>query len=408
MIGDFLALFQTDLVLSGFGMLWRFMPIWLPVFLVALWFVLWIDYKRREYINSQGSVLLEIKIPEEMSKSPLAMEMFLNSLHNPVVGNLIKVYYEGAVRVWYSLELVSIDGTVHFFIWAPSKSKNLIETQLYAQFPNIEVHEVPDYTLGIHHDPEKIKFGWFGNIVLTQADPFPIKTYIDYGLDEDPKEEFRNDPLVAVLEFLGSLRKGEQAWIQIMIQAHAKEGLKLGRIITKPDWKDAAKKEIKKIREEATPKEGGFTVLTKGQTDTIAAIERSVSKFAFDTMIRATYFAETEVYNPANIGGLIGSFKQFSSNTMNGLKPGFSAAFEYPWQDFRGRKKLRNERRILEAYKRRSFFNTPFKNLGNKPFILSTEELATLFHFPSRVTAATPTLSRIPSKRAEAPANLPT
>ena len=62
---------------------------------------------------------------------------------------------------------------------------------------------------------------------------------------------------------------------------------------------------------------------------------------------------------------------------------------------------------MLEAYKRRSFFNTPFKNFHNNPFILTTEEVATLFHFPSAMVAATPTLARLPSKKAEAPANLP-
>jgi hypothetical protein len=38
--------------------------------------------------------------------------------------------------------------------------------------------------------------------------------------------------------------------------------------------------------------------------------------------------------------------------------------------------------------------------------ILNTEELATIFHFPGQV-AGTPTLERVPSKKAEAPSNLP-
>ncbi len=37
---------------------------------------------------------------------------------------------------------------------------------------------------------------------------------------------------------------------------------------------------------------------------------------------------------------------------------------------------------------------------------MTTEELATIFHIPGKV-ASTPTLARIPSKRSEAPANLP-
>ena len=61
--------------------------LWLPLFLGFFWFTLWINYKRRKFIKDQGSVLLEIKIPEEISKSPVAMEMFLNNLFQPFAGN---------------------------------------------------------------------------------------------------------------------------------------------------------------------------------------------------------------------------------------------------------------------------------------------------------------------------------
>jgi len=68
--------------------------------------------------------------------------------------------------------------------------------------------------------------------------------------------------------------------------------------------------------------------------------------------------------------------------------------------------KRRNQRTLLDAYKRRSFFNVPYKHLNGKPYILTVEELATIFHFPG-ATTTTPTLTRVPSKKAEAPANLP-
>jgi hypothetical protein len=50
----------------------------------------------------------------------------------------------------------------------------------------------------------------------------------------------------------------------------------------------------------------------------------------------------------------------------------------------------------------------PYKNYGgDKPFILTTEELATVFHFPSGLVSQTPTLKRVGSKKSEAPSNLP-
>lgn len=390
-------------------------PVWIPILLLAVFLEVWLHWKQREWVQKQGGVLLEIRLPREMSKSPVAMEMFLNNLYNPIAGNLLKVYLEGAMRTWFSLELVSIDGTVHFYVWCHKGYRQRVEAQLYAHFPSIEIHEVPDYALGVHRNPEKINIGWIGQFKLNKPDAYPIKTYVDYGLDRDPKEEYKNDPLVSVLEFLGSLKKGEQAWVQIMIQAHTKEGLKLGRIVTKADWRASVKSEIKKIFKESVlkpeAKEGEkdktvMSMLSKGEQDVIAAIERTTGKTAFDTMIRAAYIAEKEVFNGANIGGLIGSFMQFNSNALNSFGIGFGAGFEYPWQDPFGTRKVYNELALLEAYKRRSYFSPPFRYFGNRPFILTTEELATIFHFPGEV-AATPTLSRIPSKKAEAPANLP-
>ncbi|MBX4189115.1 hypothetical protein KW785_00800 [Candidatus Parcubacteria bacterium] len=413
MLHEFFSQFDTAFLRSMLHSVFAWAPVWVPILFAIVWFDLWLHYKQREWIKKQESVLLEIRLPQELPKSPHAMELFINTLYDVFPGNLIKVYLEGAQRQWFSLELVSIDGTIHFYIWCLKARKNRVETQLYAQFPNVEVHEVPDYTLGVHHNPDKLSFGWIGQLKLTKADAYPIKTYIEYGLHEDPDEEFKHDPLVSLLEFLGSLKKGEQAWVQILIQGHTKEGLTFHRLFPKADWKGGVEKEIKEILKKGRLKpEDDKTLdstkhLSQGQRDVIEAIERNASKTAFDAMIRTTYFAEKEVFNPGNIGGLLGSFSHFSSQDLNGFRPDFKASFDYPWQDLFGKKKAYNERQLLAAYKRRSFFSPPFKHFHAHPFILTTEELATLFHFPSGIVAATPTLERIPSKKAQAPANLP-
>ena len=48
----------------------------------------------------------------------------------------------------------------------------------------------------------------------------------------------------------------------------------------------------------------------------------------------------------------------------------------------------------------------PFDEFNPKPIVMTTEELATIFHFPGQV-ATTPTISRSSSKKAEPPPNLP-
>jgi len=303
------------------------------------------------------------------------------------------------------------DGEVKFFIWSPTKFRNLIEAQLYAQYPSIEIHEAEDYMAWAHVDPVNIPM-WATYFKFTKNSVYPIKTYVDYGLDQDPKEEFKIDPMTSVLEYLGSLKKGEQTWIQIIIQAHRKVGIKDAVVFAKGDWKKGAKHEIEKIRKEATIERPGseFPGMpnpTKGQQNTIAALERSISKFPFETAIRGCYIAKKEAFNPINITGLIGTFRQYSSNDdVNGFKLGWFTDFDYPWQDFRRIRRTFEEKEMLEAIKLRSFFQPPFKNFHQTPIILNTEELATIFHFPGSAVG-TPGLTRLPSKRVEPPTNLP-
>lgn len=413
MIEKFLSVFTDPIFLKALRVVWDTLPLWLPIVLFSLFLQTWLRYKQAQWIMDQGSVLLEIRIPKEISKSPQAMEIIISSLSSPFTGTFIDVFFKGRVRLWFSLELVSIEGQVHFFVWAPAKAKNNIESQIYAQYPTVEIYEVPDYSLSVTYDPKE--YSLFGaHLKLTKPDAYPIKTYIDYGLDKDPDEEYKIDPITPVLEYLGSLKAGEQAWIQVLIRAHREENLKKdARLFKKPDWKDGAKKEIKKIIEKDAFVQAGedkpatLQHLTDSQKETINAIERSLSKTAFDSMIRVIYMAKKDSFNPTNIGGLLGSFRQFGSNNLNGFAPSWNTGFDYPWQDFRGIRKKNNEIDIVDAYKRRSFFHAPYKFFTGKPFILTSEELATLFHFPGGV-ASTPNFSRIVSKKAEPPTNLPT
>ncbi len=386
-------------------------PVWLPLFSVGLLFNTWISYKRRDWIKSQGSVLLEIKLPRDVDKSPAAMELVLNGLFEPIVGLLSDVYLHGRVRDWFSLEIASLGGEVKFFIWALPKWKNIIESRIYAQYPGAEVLEAKDYALDVSYDPEKMSV-WGVTTKLNKPDAYPIKTYIDYELDKGDKEpEAIVDPLTPVLEYLGSLKSGEQAWIQIMFQAHRREGLQDAYIFSRPDWKAGIKQEIKNIIEkEALIKAdtGSQTLLalTRTQNETIAAIERNAGKLAYDVMIRIVYTAPLEVFDRIKGLGLVGSMRQFGSQNLNGIRPDWFSGIDYPWNDFLDINRRENQRTLLDAYKRRSFFNVPYKHLNGKPYVLTTEELATLFHLPGRV-ATTPTLAHLASKRAEPPANLP-
>ena len=364
-------------------------------------------------MRAQGFVLLEIKIPKIIDKSPAAMEMVLEGIWEDVVGTLSDVYLEGRIRDWFSLEIVSIGGEVKFFIFGLKKWKGIIESRVYTHYPSAEVHEVvDDYALHMFYDPAKMKMSGI-TTKLVKPDAYPIKTYIDYELDRGNKEQEEIvDPIVPMLEYLGSLKPGEIAAMQVLIQGHRKEGFQDARIFSKPDWTEGIKDEIKKIIEKESFIKPGvdrpqtLQHLTTTQDEVITAIQRNAGKLAFNTMVRLLYVAPIEIFEKTRLMGLIGSMRQFGSKNLNGIRPDVFMTTEYPWADFHEMKKRRLQRTHLDAYKRRSFFDVPYKHLNGKPYVLTVEELATIFHFPG-ATATTPSLARVPSKKAEAPANLP-
>jgi hypothetical protein len=377
--------------------------IFIPIFLGVHFWSLWVKYVRAKFLANQKYVLLEFRLPKEITKSPIAMEVFINALNQTGgEGTWFDKYINGGMRPWFSLELVSIEGQVKFFIWTRASMRKTIETQLYSQYPDVEVASVEDYAADVVFDPEKNDL-WSCQFTKTKDSFYPIKTYIDYGLDKDPKEELKIDPITPVIELLGSLGRGEQMWIQILIRAHKKEFKKPGTWFDTVDWSHFAKEEIKKKMKR--DKGDGETQdrMTKGEQKAIEAIEKAIIKPAFDSGIRAIYHAEKAVFNRANVGGLTGSFKQYNSGDLNGFKPASTTGFDYPWQDIFGTKLLEKKKKALSAYQSRAFFKPIY---SGKHFILNSEELVTIFHFPGKVSR-TPTFTRIGSRKADAPANLP-
>ncbi len=422
---------------------------WLPYYLWKKAWYTWIEYIRGAVYATLEYSLLELRIPKGIAKSPLAMEVFLNVLWMPGgEGDKYDKYWQGTTRAWTSLEIVSIEGVVRFFIWTQKKYENAIRTQLYGQFPDIEVVCMKDtgegdYARKLVYDSSKYKY-WCGEFKKKSASYLPIRTYVDYGLDKDPKEEFKVDPITPMLEYMGSLGKGEQAWIQIGIRAHGKDIMKevpvdkraekrkagkLGWFATHEtvDWSDEAKEEIKKIAKRDVkfdpekPTNPADQKLTKPEEEKIATIERSISKIAFDTNIRGVYVATNEAFSAAHSAAISGTFKQYNTVHLNSFESK-SPRVKYTWQDMGGFKVDADKKKIFEQYQCRSFFYGDYIPVGGGggkhmrwksskyepgiPFVMNIEELATIFHFPGDV-AKTPSLTRVDAKKVEPPANLP-
>ncbi len=381
----------------------------IPVLLGIFFWRSWLTYIRTAWIHSQQTILLELRLPKEMVKSPRSMELFLTSLYQTKgESTFIDRLWLGKMRSWFSLELVSIEGEVRFFIWMHSKWRNIIESALYAQYPEIEIYESNDYVDLVPLDHDKYEM-WGQTMKLKKSSHYPIKTYVDFNLDDDAKEEYKIDPITPIIEFLGSLKENEYAWIQIIVRAHKSETPKPdGKFGEKVDWTHAAKEEIKKLtKKDGTKEVGELKIpdlsLTKGEKFTIESIERNVAKLAFDTGIRMIYIARKEIFNDINIAGLTGSFRQFNSAELNSFDTQNKVGFDYPWQDWFGKKILTQKEHMHHEYKERAYF---FGTHHEHPFVMSSEALATIYHFPGQVSK-TPSFERIGAKKSQAPANLP-
>ncbi len=402
----------------------------LVIVAIVAWNV-WLSYLQTEFLRNIKWTILEIRPPKDVFKSPLAMELVLNSLYvGAQGGDWYTKYWKGEVSLWHSLEIASIEGKIHFYIRTPEKFKKIIQTQIYAQYPQAEVFEAEDYTAAV---PSYTKDGpinlWGALLKLTKDDVYPIKTYVEYGLDRaigSLDEEQRIDPITPMLEFFGSIGIGEQVWLQILIKPDTKRFSiknKDGVLEGGKSWTDQVKQIIKDFNAGLIVKDAeGKTIesrrATRGEQQVIESIERNAGKYGFDSVIRMVYVAQKDNFNANNIGGVLGSMRQYNSPDMNGFKPEGTAKVDFPWQDMSGKKVAGMKSKILKGYKSRgyfyggfsfddiaSYFTHPNKS-GGKPYILSTEELATIYHLPGRV-AETPTFTRIESKKGEPPANLP-
>lgn len=396
-------------------------PLWLPILLVGGAIKLWYILQQGEFISSETYILLEIKPPRNLVKTPLAMEVFISSLH--LTGGESSWYkrFWGGTRPFWSLEIASLEGQVHFFIWTRAKLRQIVEAQIYAQYPGVQIVEAPDYSRFISATPEEWSI-WGCDYKHTAKDPLPIKTYVEYGLDKVQKEPEQVDPLASIVEFMSSIGKGEYLWLQFVIRAHKGEKYnKLNKSGEPYTWKDEAREIIEEIRtktrdsyvDAATGEERpGFPNPTKGQSEKMAAIERNISKLAFDVGARCIYLAQPKNFNAAIITHMIGLFKPFSSEEWNGINStGWLKNFDdFPWEIGASKKKNRFRRELVEVYRRRQFFHDPFFEGSLSPrkiMVMSTEEIATIFHIPSSSIEA-PGLTRIQSATGKAPINLPT
>ena len=421
MIGDFfVSIHLSQILLTIVG---GYVAYWLWHQALHYWY----HYKGDYFIAGITWTLLEIEVPRENEKTPLSMELILtNALHQPTNKNPWQKYKQGQVTLWSVLEMVSIEGRIRFFIRCPSRMAGLVETQIYAQYPQAKIKEAEDYVWNVG---DVTKGGeWSvggGEFTLDKPDPYPIKTYVDYGLDKPgTKEEHKIDPLTATIELFGTMGKNEHMWLQIFVRASEKQ---YGHGHHGHKFKDECDAEVKKLVEPyaAQKTEHGTTPqapIPDFIKEKIEAINRKSSKLAFDCGIRVVYAGKNEAFRNESRRALRTIFRQYANPNLNAFTGTNGLGFDYPWQDITGNKAIFIRKQNIDRYRMRMFFNSPFYTMwslpkflgpyigwgfkGPKMFVLNSEELATIFHFPGMVSE-TPTFKRLESKVAKPPQNLP-
>lgn len=389
----------------------------LPALLLLILLTAFENYTKLKYIKAIKWVLLDLKIPQDPGKSPKATEQIFASLHGtlPPPIKWRDKFFKGKMVDWVSLEIVGIGGETHFYVRTPEQYKKLVQSQIYAQYPDAEITEVPDdYVNLLSSSMPDDKNDLFGSeMILSKDDFYPIRTYPDFEeKSSGPDYVKRIDPLASLAEVISSLDSGEFVGVQLIIKPAREKWVKKGQAEVdklqgkKPkageDFLAKAFFEIDKLipghaggaKEEKKPEQ---TQLTSGKQEAIKAAERKMSKLGYECGIRFIYAGPKGTFHRAHVSGVIGVFKQFALQTVNSFKLNTDTVTASKWP-FKKQKEYNRKIFLLDKYKNRS--------LPARSFILNIEELATIYHLPD-IGVRSPLLPRVEAKKGEPPAGLP-
>lgn len=389
--------------------------LYLPVLLFFAWFLSLENYNRLKYLASLEWVLLEIRVPREVNKSPKGMEQVFAALYGIFLGPVRwqDRIFKGKVNDWFSFEMAGTGGEIHFYARTQKKYRNLVESQIYAQYPDAELIEVEDYLSVLPPSLPNEEYDlWGGELILSKEEAYPIRTYPEFEeKSTGPEAVKRIDPVASLAETISTLEYKEYIHVQLLIRPVGDDWVKKGQAVVdklmgkkvqvQGDWftktvfgidaflpgGSQVKKEEKKEHEQLSP----------GRQDVLKAIERNFTKLGFASGIRLIYIFPKNMFHITHLAAMNGAFKQFASPSLNSFK--LNKHTTPPIRGF--------------LYKQRAYLRkvVMYKKLRDrlfvkKPIILNTEELATVYHFPD-VSVKSPLLPRVEAKKGEPPAGLP-
>ncbi|MFA6536961.1 MAG: type IV secretion system DNA-binding domain-containing protein [Patescibacteria group bacterium] len=297
-----------------------------------------------------------------------------------------KHWFHGFNNV-FSFEMVVLDGKVNFFVVIPNNFKDYIEEQITAQFPHAFIEEMPDYN--IFSPKGKIKS--FA-MVLTKPDFLPIKTY----------KKMESDPLNALTNALSKIDDKDGATIQITIKSAKPKWRNFGiRVASKMQqgkkYEDAYReakgglsllfRDFAKAAKTKNPNQPGSEPqqyrLSPLEEEQVKGIEEKCQKAGADVNIRVVVCSENEGNLDLYLNNIVNAFAQYNIYKYGNI-------FE------------KNEGKPTRMIT--NFIYRHFDESIN--FVLNTENLASIFHFPIPHVNESPNIRWLDARKAPAPANI--
>ncbi|MEA3449482.1 MAG: type IV secretion system DNA-binding domain-containing protein [Patescibacteria group bacterium] len=292
----------------------------------------------------------------------------------------------------YSFEIVASKKKIVWYVVAPTADGQYLEQQINAHYPDAVIEPVNDYN--IFQPNFKVKAGY---LKTRRKSIFPIKTY----------EKQDTDPMNSIVNVMSKLKKDESLAIQFTLRSARAEWHNGGKKITRHLAKGKTLREALQVdsrnpivaifsdiwdhtrtvsEEEKIRKQQNVQPrLTQMEEEMLKGIEEKNSKAGLDVNLRIIVSAADIGSASVYLERLASAFGQYN-------------LYEYG-NSFVDKIKIGNQKKLINDFIYRRF-NPSLK------FILNTEELASLYHFPLR-TAETPNILWLMAKHASAPSNIP-
>ncbi|MBI3468315.1 MAG: DUF87 domain-containing protein [Planctomycetes bacterium] len=327
-----------------------------------------------------ANVLVAITAPAANDRGPQYMDQALAAIHeaNPD-------------RLPVALEYASYEGTVKLFCRFPRELRAMVEGQLFAQYPDCKMERNSDIALNA---PAEHK-SWSIELQL-RPDLFPIRRYPQF---EDALNRVTADPLTAILTTLAAERRERcRSRITIVLRparqkVHAR-GKKVLRRLARPFFRSHPR--VARVYAIASMCRSLPVRVLAWLLGSRARDQNLQREHTLDVSAGRLHEREDDLQAGADkLGKLL--FDARIRLTVSGPKDARAHA----------RKKLREMAGAFGQFSLPRLASFRVCRFGGRPFLLSTEEAATLWHLPTLAVRA-PTMAIVESRELEAPVTLPT